>query len=1748
MKQLNKLLLTLLLSGAGTAGAFAEYVYGFETPIDVSSKEFTMPDGWGHIVDPSYNSTMTNYMSYSYKATGGVDGTGALHAEVQDDGTNPINDLIITPPVKGDVTIMALDTRLDYDFDPTFIEVYAYDADSETMGAKLLTIEEADIRKDAFKKFTLATGLTDFQCLALRLQHVTVDNFTATEADVEGGDTPVVEPKYKFNFDTPIAVSTPSFKVASNWKHKVGSYSTYYSDYYMKYEYQPTYGVDGSGCLFAENQEAGSSSYSMYEIQDYLITPKVKGNVSLMYKTTSYSSANPGYIQVYEYDEETNQVGAKIKEMSSTSPASDFQVFTLTDTPLEDYKRLAIRIQRVRIDNFTADDAEITPEPGFSLISAEADRSNDPNPTSGTINYVQLPDGTVPITYKVKIRNTGEVDLTQGMEKYSLSLYNNKGVKVGESVPVEFDLARGEESEEFSVTFIMPQAQISDIFNTYATFVLQDDFNGEGKTFGQSMCVKYESKFLFQENGSTSSYNLTANQSYGVATDNVTKDYMIKNTGVAPLEIISITYPDGFSSTVTESTFTVDGLETKVIPITLNTDGDQNGTLTIVYKLYGAENNTTYELGFSGSKIAEGTWYNDFNGAPSTLAAPGSIAETNVTCTYQGTYNSTYTDNYIYSQYGSSSKFYTPLLHAETGDSFSFDIKKYSSSGDGLKVYVTKDRNELGEPVMNIAYADLPSSWEKKSITFDEEGDYVIVFNIYGVQLDNLAGLQKADVNNDIHFSSFSLSESILASEELKPSVTIYALSDLISDEYTVKFILNNEVAATAEAVDFDANPKTTKTFSATFVPDVAETATYEGFWRFEFEDGTIIDSPKKEVTIKYESIFAFGKSISPSKWYPPTSDNSETKPVIFDKTNQPGTSVVYKLCNSGGAPLNVTSISVSDNFSVSPSECVVPGLSTQEVTISFTAETAGEYDGLITIEYDGMEEPYTLAMHGTMLDPTKWYANFENEAVDADGAWPAGSVVQKNISLKDLGNYSKHNVALHTSSYLNESDRMFITPLLSATEGETMSFDARSGTTYTYDTPTVKVWAAKHRDALLTKNDEGGFDNAVLLLDLSRDSEDEATKLENEVFHTYSVVLPEAGNYYIGFELSYQGQVDEIIGLTPVAIDADLVLESSKIPEEGMQNILKTGSMTVRNFLSDIEAGAYTVKSYIGGVENMVEEGSVAIPAGHKLSDKAIELPVAFRSPKAGTFPVYLELSMGDFTIATEPVEVVFAEEVASNDKQVGTPKTSGYSATSTSVPFCFNYNTSEAVTLYSANALGLNEGDKIEKLTFRGYREAWTKGDAVPAITVYYEWTDDQTQSSPSVSTQYADLDQMTLCYEGELDPTAKGSSTEYADIFSINFDEPLVYEAGKSLRLLFRNTLLSAFQNVFHCESASDIRSSYYHREDGKTFEELSVSWTADDSPVLYIGLVNDPRTFSGTVTSGDDNSAVAGATVTMVSADGDNVTYAAETNENGEFNINVIQPGREYNVEVAKDGKEDFENNVSVKEESLEQDFVLLDVIQINDDGDHTNAPAEAVAYVQKALNAGFNAVALPIDLSQVETEAIFGEDAVIYEFDSVLSDPEETTVKFAEVLSKEMEAGVPYLVFIKGDEAREAVFKTKGTMADLKTESDLDVDFLATAKRTPVAEKMFVLSEDNFVSSAAMAKARTVTELPAYSGYIKAENASAITFTTDQNYQTIIEDAEIVNEGEDVIYDLNGFRVKNPEKGIYIINGKAVRVK
>ena len=57
-----------------------------------------------------------------------------------------------------------------------------------------------------------------------------------------------------------------------------------------------------------------------------------------------------------------------------------------------------------------------------------------------------------------------------------------------------------------------------------------------------------------------------------------------------------------------------------------------------------------------------------------------------------------------------------------------------------------------------------------------------------------------------------------------------------------------------------------------------------------------------------------------------------------------------------------------------------------------------------------------------------------------------------------------------------------------------------------------------------------------------------------------------------------------------------------------------------------------------------------------------------------------------------------------------------------------------------------------------------------------------------------------------------------------------------------------------------------------------------------------------------------------------------------------------------------------------------------------------------------------------------------------------------------------------------------------------------------------------------------------------------EFKNIVEMSSDGSDATAIESVENEQQGEAVYYDLSGRRVQNPEKGIYIVNGRKVFIK
>lgn len=113
MKQFRLLsVIIILLVGwiAARSQTIAPYTVDFNTAINTSSHDFKVSAGWGHLVDYYTADYSVYYASYTYDATAGVDGTGALLCGDQTnygDGweSGSSTDLLVTPAITGTSSI-----------------------------------------------------------------------------------------------------------------------------------------------------------------------------------------------------------------------------------------------------------------------------------------------------------------------------------------------------------------------------------------------------------------------------------------------------------------------------------------------------------------------------------------------------------------------------------------------------------------------------------------------------------------------------------------------------------------------------------------------------------------------------------------------------------------------------------------------------------------------------------------------------------------------------------------------------------------------------------------------------------------------------------------------------------------------------------------------------------------------------------------------------------------------------------------------------------------------------------------------------------------------------------------------------------------------------------------------------------------------------------------------------------------------------------------------------------------------------------------------------------------------------------------------------------------------------------------------------------------------------------------------------------------------------------------------------------
>ena len=1394
----------------------------------------------------------------------------------------------------GDNAKISVNVYTDGQSNNTFVTPTTYEGD-------VLTVTFAD----TYNRMIIVRGANQDEWGWNQTEDITPVDNTLYKANGYTGDSKlayttvnpyVVAPAagYTVDFNTAITTSNHDFKVAKGWGHIVTA-NNYdgYGPYYMSYSYSSTAGVDGTGALSANRQYAGDSGGGEVAY-DLLVTPTVNGTVTLDVKASiSASSSNNAFVEVYAINTDGTR-GSLLKtikeDIAGYSSGSNTAWATFTLAELTTEQKLGLRCQYVYIDNFAASSVNIPAERTLEVTKVANLEGYDG--TGGTTTYFeQQPDGTLKVQLQVTLTNTGDVAFAPGDEGYTLTLASASyasGAKTyydDATVAISEALAVGESKTidlEFSVPFPT---------NSWLYWFVKENISGTTSSSSRYAGVTaYEPKFIFRAAASTSTSSLSGAQAYGLISEETTKNFEIANTGTAPLIIKSITLPEGFTSAnmpeiPTEGLSIAKGT-TQALDITLpiTTMGSFSGNLVIVY-LDKNSAEQTYTLAFSGNVLPAGTWAADFNDGNAFAYPAGSIAEGGIENGYQyadGIYNYYIKGRTSGSYASENNKFITPKLHATAGQTLTFDVKGVSNSSYYAKVYVSTDRKTWGEPVayftssekegaVNIGYSD----WVNKSISFATEGDYYVAFSLYGeFKIDNIIGLTKVDVAHDLYIKEVTWPDASVksgSSLSSKPKVTVVPLTTETADAYTVKYVCGETVLATVDSKALTASASSTTDFGFTWTPVVENTTLYENTKVvFDFGGGVTFETETFDLTVTNEPKFHFVKTLPPSKWYEPS---DYTTPITFGKTNTADKQNFY-VYNWGSAPLTVKGIAVPAGFTATPAEQFVVAafdendlsVAAQAVEITFSATEAGTYSGDMVITYvdgAGAEQTFTLAVSGTKLDPTKWYANFD------DNSWPAGSVYQSNVSLSNIGTYSTPNYALNSQSTPNN---IFVTPKLTATAGDKLAFDAKLYNS-SWAEGKVVVYAAATREEVL--NAEEGTTRTQLFSVSGQDAEGAMTT----DFQTFEVPAL-AGDYYYGFEISNRPYVDEIYGLTVAEVAHDWQIASSNIPAEATQNVAFTATVNILNLgIADEAADSYTVTAYLDGKAVATGE-AIAIPMNHKLSDAGTQLSVNVLSTKTGEFPVYLEVKAGDYSVKTDVVNVLFGGEVfVSEAKQVGTQTSTGRD-----YGFVDWWNNDGSITRYTdilypaakISAAGIKAGDKITAISFKASNSAKTfKADVTSWVGTSMG---DITYGTPDKSAM-----QQISVYNG---------STAFADNEEsvITLSEPIVWDGTSDIRV--------------YTEAVGQGSQQYMSASYGYDSEiTMSYNGTTKAGTIAFFSLEEEAPALSGTVKT-SAGAGIEGATVTLKAENG--ATYSGTTAADGSYSFNVIQAGLDFTATVEAAG--------------------------------------------------------------------------------------------------------------------------------------------------------------------------------------------------------------------------------------------------
>lgn len=767
---------------------------------------------------------------------------------------------------------------------------------------------------------------------------------------------------YTMNFNVDINTTEHDFVVGSSWGHIVD----FFIDGYAKYTYHATGGVDNTGYLEVGTQVMVDwDTQEEHLINDLLVSPKVKGKVSIMAMTTREGWASAG-IRFFKVAEE----GGKLvmgDEIIPTVCQLQYNHFTKVELPtLPSATRIGIRGSKVAIDNFEAEEADVSQVQALSIAQAvwNGGKHADCNEA-----------GKYKVTYKVQVTNSGDLTLQPGTKGYALSLMAQYTDKVLATKNIQQTLKPAETSAP-----IVIEAELDSKEYPTAELYIKEETSGNIVYLPSVTPSSFAPDFRLTGAYGTTPMVTGNSIEFGASRKEVTVNLMLRNMGAQPQHITTLKATPGFKASL-NAPIDIAGHDSIAFSVTMTTDvkGNKQGLLTVK-----GDHGVDIVIDLKGYTPTDQQLFYDFENEQ----LPEGFINNNAWF-IDDMPNYVYSINNHYCLRNTKQvpvKLILPKMKVQEGEALHFWLSKVYENSSYVNIYYSADRKNW-QLLREIKASEMSNqtfapSWEGYyygftpfSINNIPAGQWYIAFEAGCVYLDNIiTNFSLVPTTHNAYFDRLRADSEGQVNSPINVGATLHNVMnhDVTADSYKVAFYLDDEcmgyVPSTALAAMGERN------ISLSITPH--KEGTLNGYWKFITNEGEItsdiikIDVEEETTRIRTLTDMLVGHSYSNTAPFDPYNFNGESETIYTAEELglKPGTTI--KSISWYGANLGEDILVNAKVYLQNTSASTIAPNANGEYAMTDRSAMTEVHNGKIMLFKDGTEEMYARIMNVTLVKP----------------------------------------------------------------------------------------------------------------------------------------------------------------------------------------------------------------------------------------------------------------------------------------------------------------------------------------------------------------------------------------------------------------------------------------------------------------------------------------------------------------------------------------------------------------------------------------------------------------------------------------------------------------------------------------------------------------------------------------------------------------------------------------------------------